>query len=154
MESGTAETLMVTRELIDDPDFIEQLAIDYCALFIGPKEHLPPYQSVWEDGQLQTDTVDSIESFAEAVHFKSTEDVMADHLGYQLQLMGHITQQLSTRSDNTDLVDLAKEYFKRHLSWSDRLLSAAGRKSTTDFYNAMVGLTRDLLASEREYWGA
>ena len=32
----------------DDLEMIEQLAVDYCQLFVGPAGHLPPVQSVWQ----------------------------------------------------------------------------------------------------------
>ena len=38
-------------------EVIEQLAIEYCQLMIGPQGHVPPHQSVWSEGQFQGNPV-------------------------------------------------------------------------------------------------
>ena len=42
---------------------------DFCRLFIGPKDHLPPIQSVWESGELDTGVTTSIREFDMIIGF-------------------------------------------------------------------------------------
>ncbi len=151
LDSQIAETLSVTQSSCDD-DSIEALAVEYCRLFIGPKNHLPPFQSVWQTGQLQSEVTDSVRSFAEAVGIAETPNQeMPDHLGRQLEVMSQITKQLGN-FESDEMKELATEYFRRHLTWPKKLLAAAERQSKSDFYRAMIGLTSEVLSSETEYW--
>ena len=46
-------------------ELLEELAVDYCQLLIGPDGHASPTQSVWEEGQLQGSAADSMKRFFE-----------------------------------------------------------------------------------------
>ena len=152
--SPIADALQITPDFAADSGAIDQLAVQYCELFIGPRNHLPPYQSVWQEGQLQSQTSDSVRSFAAAIgQNEFPSDTMPDHLGVQLRIMSRITAMLSNDGDNdSELPKVASEFFARHLTWPDRLLAAAQKKAQSGFYQAMTKLTGDLLESEREYW--
>lgn len=142
----------------EDEDWtIEQLAIDYCRLFVGPTGHLPPYQSVWQEGQFQGTITASMESFVRAVHYDrnaSTRGIMWDHLGVQLDVMGHILDQFVTRPPEPGrqglLSELATAFFTRHLLWATELLEAVAERATTKFYRSTTKLTREFFDSEYE----
>lgn len=139
----------------DDIRTIEELEIDFCRLFVGPKNHLPPFQSVWQSGQFQSATTASMRSFIELVGYpidRLPSGMMADHFGVQLDVMGHILQQFSTwRSDPDGLeqvLELANAFFTGHLLWAAELLSATLGRAATEFYRSSALLTRDFLNSE------
>ena len=48
---------------------LEQLATEYCALFIGPKNALLPMQSVWQKTQLDSQSASSVAKFAELIGY-------------------------------------------------------------------------------------
>ena len=139
----------------DDDPTIEQLAIAYCRLFVGPTDHLPPYQSVWQTGQFQGTTTVSMRNFAEVVGYNIDRlpgGMMLDHLGVQLDVMGHILGQISSWPSDMEGLDqgweLANSFFAAHLLWPTDLLEAAMHRAETDFYRSSVMLTRDFLKSE------
>lgn len=139
----------------DDAETIELLAIDYCRLLIGPAQHLPPYQSVWEGGQFQTTITASMRQFIEVAGYDAgalPRGVMLDHLGVQLDVMGHILGQISAWPPGADgrdaVVDLAHSFFAAHLRWPHGLLEAAANRAATDFYRSSILLTRDFLNSQ------
>ena len=141
----------------DDDRTIEQLAIDYCRLFVGPTGHLPPYQSVWRNGQFKSATSDSMERFVEVVNYETDVlpgGMMLDHLGVQLDVMGHILDHFTawqSELGSRDLLpELARTFFARHLLWTTDLLAAAARRAETEFYRATILLTRDFLNSEQQ----
>ena len=132
----------------DDDGTIEQLAIDYCRLFIGPTGHLPPYQSVWQGGQLQGTTAASMARFIDVVRYDTgrlPRGMMLDHLGVQLDVMGHILSQLTTGQIEKDLSALAATFFRTHLTWTADFLNIAPQRATTDFYRSTLALTRVFL---------
>ena len=51
-----------------DEALIEELAVDYCQLLVGPKNHVAPIQSVWEDQTLQSQAVSSMKKYLSLIH--------------------------------------------------------------------------------------
>jgi TorA maturation chaperone TorD len=143
--------------LDDDDETFEQLAIEYCRLFIGPTGHLPPYQSVWQSGQFQGTTTASMETFIDVACYDIAalpSGIMLDHLGVQLDVMAHILGQFSTSKSEPAihecLPELAQRFFATHLMWPTELLEAASRRAKTGFYCSMIMLTRGFLDSEMQ----
>ncbi len=136
---------------VDDAT-IEQLAVDYCQLFIGPANHLPPFQSVWQTGQFQGATAASMKTFVDVVGYNTValpSGTMLDHLGVQLDVMGHILGQIATwqpeREGLNHVLELADSYFDMHLTWPAKLLEIAAPRATTQFYRSTIMLTGALL---------
>ena len=134
---------------------VEQLAIEYCRLFVGPTDHLPPYQSVWQEGQFQGSMIGSMENFCAALGYDTSllgGSIMKDHLGIQLDVMGHILDLVSQRTHEDEfqhsLLVFAQTFYQTHLTWATKLFDAASQKTTTDFYRSVVLLTQHFLASE------
>ena len=139
----------------------EQLAIDYCRLFIGPSDHLPPYQSVWQSGQFQEAASASMKRFVEIAGYQAgvlSEGMMLDHLGVQLDLMGQVLEQYAgwpvEMADREAVLELASAFFATHLVWPIELLETAARRAETDFYRSVIFLTRNFLESERHVLAA
>jgi TorA maturation chaperone TorD len=126
----------------------EELAVEYTRLFVGPKEHLPPFQSVWEERQLDGEAAVSMRKFGDVI---GIENAM-DHLGVQLGAMGTVLSQTATTdgSQHEDLASLAASFFVAHLTWPTDLLSAIERRSACLFYQLLATVTRDFLASEQD----
>ena len=141
-----------------DSAIVDDLAYDYCRLFIGPSDHLPPYQSVWEYGQFQSKTIESMQAYAEIARFTPSEladNMMLDHLGIQLELMGHIIDQVAcanSQSEKNATVELAAAFSRDHLQWAESLLSAASEKAELAFYRSSMSLICQFLESESGYW--
>lgn len=134
---------------------VDELAIDYCQLFVGPTDHLPPYQSVWQDGQLQSQTATSMRTFIEITGYQPPPDsdiTLPDHLGLQLDLAGHIAEQFRHASRDTadfeTLDDLRRTYFATHLKWPTQLLQTAASRSEAAFYTSLASLTEEFLQNE------
>ena len=136
---------------------VETLAVDYCQLFLGPSRHFPPYQSVWQGGQFEGEACSSVRQFGEVVHYDGSSvapGVMVDHLGVQLDLMGHALQEAAVEEVATDHVatdhveQFAEAFFAAHLKWPEPLLAAAAERAQSDFYRSVVTITADFLRTE------
>ncbi len=149
----------------DEQAAIDELAVDYCQLFVGPSGHLPPCQSVWGDGQFQSYAATSMENFLDILGYRSANlpSIIVDHLAVQLDVMGQVVHQLAAASERSRLdensssdfealSDLARSFFNNHLTWPTRLLRLARKQAQTDFYRAMTRLTSDFLDEERVQW--
>ena len=138
-----------------DAHAIEELAVDYCRLFIGPSDHLPPYQSVWQEGQFQGSANASMREFIDLVGFQVgplANSSMLDHFGLQLEMMGHIlagTGDTNGIEDAQTRSEIARRFFALHLTWPNRLLAAASQRATTPFYRSVIEMTGGFLESER-----
>jgi TorA maturation chaperone TorD len=151
--SSLAETFQMDTNLVDDQEYLETLAVEYCALFIGPKDHFPPYQSVWQAGQLQSETAASVRAFAAAINASALidESAMADHVGHQLVVMGCI-HSLFSASESDPLLQLGTAFYQRHLSWIEPLSQSVSRRSGVKLYRSMATLTAELMVSEQGFW--
>ena len=136
---------------------VEPLAIDYCQLFIGPSNHLPPYQSVWQAGQFNGKPTDSMRKFIDGCGYDVTSlprGVMLDHFGVQLGVMGHVLSKGAAlkphSAEATVARDVAIHFFHAHLRWAPPLLEAAAVRAGSDFYRSTISLTEDFLRSEVE----
>ncbi len=126
-------------------DNIELLAIDYCHIFVGPKNFCPPFQSVWQTGQLQSLVIDSMNEFLKVIKPKSTVQIK-DHAGVQLEMMALVLQN---QDATNECEGLAEAFFSRHLSWTENLFSKAARLAETNFYQSILDTGADFISAEK-----
>ena len=129
---------------------LEHLATEYCRLFIGPKQHFPPIQSIWTSGQLDGNSTKSMRLYRERLGCGegSGEGVTPDHLGVQMQLFAILLRGVSVDSlqaNEIPAVDVITEFAAAHLTWDDDLLKGV-IASSADFYNQVARLTQLLLS--------
>ena len=133
-----------------DQATVDLLAADYCRIFVGPSDHFPPCQSVWEEGKFEGRATASMRRFADIAGVEVPERMMPDHLGFQLLVMSRLTGQLSQASGQQadTLFELSKTFFRNHLAWASPILIGAAERAETSFYASMIRLTCDFLTSE------
>ena len=130
---------------------IDDLAVDYCQLFVGPQQAASPYQSVWLTGEFQGKPVESMQQFVDVIRFNVKclpSGTMLDHLGTQLLVMAAMNQALTSEFIPQTLLEIRSEFFRRHLLWPERLLAAAEEHSQTPFYRSLATVTREFLNGE------
>lgn len=130
---------------------------DYCRLFVGPKGHLPPIQSVWEGGELDTAVTTSLREFDSIIGFELPWSfaVVDDHLGNELWAMGQLLHKADGLSPGQSSIadDLAGAFFKGHLSWTEPLLDAVVSREGEQFYGTLATITREFLGDEAVRFG-
>ena len=132
---------------------VESLAVDYCQLFLGPSRHCPPYQSVWESGQFEGEAGTSVREFAEVVRYDPEVALpggMVDHLGVQLDLMGHLLAG-EVEAEEGVVEEVAAAFYSAHLTWPKPLLATAQERAQTSFYRSMLALTGAFLETESRH---
>ena len=121
-------------------DKIESLALDYCQLLVGPKNHILPIQSVWESDRLESESSSSMRTFFAILKGYEPPISIVDHLGVQLDFASRLLALDSP---------LAKEMFAdfhvRHLNWANAMLNVVPQKTQSDFYVGLGTVTKNLL---------
>ena len=125
---------------------IEMLAVDYCRIFIGPKDFCPPYQSVWEDGHMQSDVITSMNEYVEIVSSGASQNIK-DHAGVQFKMMSQILQ-FEAASDEPPST-LAHAFFVDHIAWTEPMFSLASTLAETDFYSTVLESGKEFVTSEK-----
>jgi len=139
-----------------DDRAVEELAMDYCRLFLGPSDHQPPFQSVWQTGQFHGESAASMKCFVDMLAYDRDSlprGTMLDHLGVQLDVMGHLLDRAATSHFDAEMLEgvleIADAFFARHLSWPTDLLVSSARRAQTEFYQAAIMMTGSFLDCER-----
>ncbi len=130
---------------------LESLACEFCRIFVGPKEHLPPVQSVWTEDRFRGNSAASMEKYlALLTDFTPPNGVEPDHLGLQLAVMGTMLTAASRLVGETrrqSAFELVDAFYVEHLAWAGPLLATAAGRTQSDFYACMLRVTRELLGS-------
>ena len=135
-----------------ESDTIDALAIDYCQLFLGPRGHLPPHQSVWADGQFQGPTTAALPAEFKELDLPYPGD-MADHLGQQLTTMAVILERLAAEKTVAACqLDTASVFFQQRLNWTAELCKRSAAQAQTAFYRSVVTMTQAFLTQEHAAW--
>lgn len=131
---------------------LESLAADYCQLFVGPRAAALPVQSVWNDGRYHGEAVASMRAYIDQGGYPTArlpEGIMLDHLGVQLDVMGHLVQASAERqAEREPIAALPCKFYADHLAWADGMLETAVGRAETAFYRGIVTMTREFLAGE------
>jgi TorA maturation chaperone TorD len=126
-----------------DESVVEQLAVEYCALLIGPKGHVSPVQSVWVDNQFQSRTATSMNRFFELLPDYEPKSNLSDHIGSQLDYLG----ELIARSENGIADEIAGHFITTHLNWTTSFFDRIRDRNESEFYCGLAKVTGSLIQS-------
>lgn len=133
---------LVPEDASSSAETVDQLAADYCQLLIGPKQHLPPVQSVWSDHVFQSKAASSTRKFYELYSGFERPGTIDDHLGCQLYFVGFLLDE--TNQDET-ASQVLEQFQREHLGWAEQLLDRVAQKAGTDFYRGLAVITGQLI---------
>jgi TorA maturation chaperone TorD len=148
-----------------EKELLENLAIEYTRLFVGPGKHIPPYESVHHEkegvqsGQLWGELTGQVKHIIETsgLEYKSEYTGMPDHISVELEFMQHViqreTQAWEAGDDETALLCLEneKKFVDEHLlGWIPNFCEKVSEAAEMPFYREMAGLTRSFIEFEKE----
>lgn len=119
---------------------IEELAIDYCRLLIGPKGHLSPVESVWATDQFQSETVSAMQAFFDLLPDYQPPVSLHDHIGVQLDYAGNLLVAAGN-SKEPAAFEPVLAFCGNRLSWIDGLLQGISSMAQTNFYRGLATAT-------------
>lgn len=152
----------------DEEALIEELAVEYTMLFLGPGEHISPHESVHherDDGDWGTHwaqaTVD-VKKFVETVGFKVKESshFMPDHISVELEMMQKVAEREARawREDDKDTakycLQIQKMFVEDHLAeWIPDFTKKIVEGATMPFYKEVAKLTDGFIEFEKSNVG-
>lgn len=146
---------VVIGEILDESPVVlksedlPELETEYCRLFVGPKGHFPPVQSVWGTAQLESSATESMNRYISELQHRSADEVQCpDHIGEQLKCLAIL---LESRPDSTsahiaDVDVVLTEFVAAHLAWPGDLIAGVLSANPAGLYRQVALLTQSLLA--------
>jgi TorA maturation chaperone TorD len=147
-----------------EAELLEDLAVEYTHLFLGPGKHISPHESVHhqrEDGQwgkLWGASTVEVKRFIEATGLSYNEEFkgLPDHISVEFEFM----QQLTLREEKAWKEDpgqaqacrqVENRFIQEHLiNWVPSFCEKVIKETESPFYHAMAALTRSFIELEME----
>ena len=149
----------------DEEELIEDLAVDYTQLFIGPKEFIPPHESVHherDDGDWGTlwgaDTI-AVKKFIESagLEYMPEHESIPDHISTEFEFMHRVIsreEEAWREGDNEGALyclRMEKMFLDDHLlKWVPVFCDKVIDKADLSFYREMAKLTKSFLIFEKD----
>ena len=143
----------------------ESLAVEYTRLFIGPKDHIPPFESLYnfKKGEIRqiwgTATVEVKRIIESAgLSFRKDYGGIPDHISIELEFMQKLVKkeaELWDEQKNGSLlfktIKLEKKFIDEHLKvWIPSFCQKVKEAARYGFYRNVTELTEDFIVTEKE----
>ena len=148
-----------------EKELLENLAIEYTRLFVGPGKHISPHESVHhkkegvQSGQLWGELTAQVKGIIESsgLEYESEYTGMPDHISVELEFMQHVVQREAQAweadDDETALLCLENEknFVDEHLlGWIPDFCEKVIETAEVPFYREMARLTRNFIEFEKQ----
>lgn len=151
-----------------EKELLEDLAIEYTRLFLGPGRHISPHESVHHEkdnskwGQLWGDSTVEVKKFVETTGLEYQTDYkgLPDHISVELEFMQQLTLRENQAWEEEDVDGAAscrkieKKFIEEHMvpwvpAFCDKVMESAG----SGFYRGVAGLTKKFVEFENQETG-
>ena len=144
---------------------MEELAVEYARLFLGPGPHVSPHESLHHElpsgkwGQLWGDSTVEVKNFIEdtGLTVESELNLLPDHISVELEFMYLIANREAEAREEGDneaaalCIKMENEFLERHLaSWVPAFCDKVIATAENSFYRVMAELTKRFLEFEME----
>jgi len=148
-----------------EKELLENLAVDYAYLFIGPGKHISPHESVHhkkdgvQSGQLWGELTTQVKNIIESsgLEYESAYTGLPDHISVELEFMQHVVQREAQAwkadDDKTALLCLKneKKFVDEHLiHWIPEFCEKVIKAAESPFYKEMARLTRSFIEFDEQ----
>jgi len=156
----------MTDQFLNGPEdeVVEQLAVEYAALYLGPGKHISPHESIYRvdeerEAELMGACTVAVKKYIEAVGFEYDEKYMGipDHICVELEFMSELASRENKAWEKDDPVAAAnalefqQEFMGDHLSlWVPKFCGKVVEMCDDPFYKGIAQLTMAFLDSEKE----
>lgn len=143
----------------------EDLAVEYTRLFIGPKNHIPPFESLFnykkgEIRQIWGSATVEVKRIIETsgLSFKKDYGGIPDHIGIEMEFMQKLVKKEAelwkkgrNNSQLLKTIQLEKKFIDSHLEkWIPALCEKVMEVTKMDFYRNFAEFTKDFIQTEKE----
>jgi TorA maturation chaperone TorD len=155
------------EDFLQNPEnaLLEELAVEYTRLFLGPGKHVSPHESVHhqrDDGQwgkLWGASTAEVKKFIETTGLDYSDDFkgMPDHITVELEFMQQLTlgEEQAWKEEDADKAaafrNVEKKFIKEHLSrWIPTFCEQVIQEAELPFYRSFAELTKRFIGYEME----
>jgi len=157
----------LTSDFLQKPEeeLLDELAVEFAGLFLGPGGHISPHESVHhqrDDGQgglLWGESTAEVKKFIEStgLSYNSEYSGLPDHISVELEFM----QQLTLREEQAwgeededgalDCLKFEKKFIEDHLiHWIPIFCEKVIELAELPFYREVAALTKNFIEFERQ----
>lgn len=148
-----------------EDELIEDLAVEYTKLFLGPGGHISPHESVHHErddsdwGRLWGKDTVAVKKFIETAGFeyKSEYTGLPDHVSVELEFMQRATEREAQAWEEKDsdgalyCLKMEKKFIDEHLvPWLPLFCDKVIKDAELSFYREMAKLTKGFIELEKE----
>lgn len=148
-----------------EDEVIEDLAIEYTRLFLGPDRHISPHESVHHErddgdwGQFWGKSTVEVKKFIETagLEYKSEYTGLPDHISVELEFMQRTTEREAQAWEGKDndgalyCLKMEKKFIEEHLvPWLPLFCDKVIKDAELSFYREMAKLTKSFVELEKE----
>jgi TorA maturation chaperone TorD len=147
-----------------EAELLEDLAVEYTRLFLGPGKHVRPYAATYLGGagaSLCGPTTVWARDFMERSGFALTPEHrdLPDHVSIELEFMARMAEREARAIEESDDETagqcrwIQKEFLDNHLGrWLPEFCGHAAEHAELSFYRELARLTGHFVESEAEYF--
>ncbi len=148
-----------------EEELVEDLAVEFTRLFIGPGKHISPHESVHNErndgdwGQLWGKSTVEVKKFIETagLEYQSDYNGLPDHISVEMEFMQEAARreaQTMTEGDNEGLLyclKMQKIFIDDHLyTWIPDFCTKVINEAKLSFYREMAKLTKSFVEFEKD----
>jgi TorA maturation chaperone TorD len=140
-----------------DEELLDDLALEYTRLFVGPGKHIPPSEGAQREGALWGKSTSHVASFVETCGFQYRPEFndLPDHISVELEFMREVTLREAAawkeqdRSAARHWLQIESNFIGKHLSrWVPRFCEKISQEAESSFYREMAVLTDSFIQGE------
>ena len=148
-----------------DEELIEDLAVEYARLFLGPDKHISPHESVHHErdggdwGALWGKSTVEVKLFIESagLEYISEYSGLPDHISVEFEFMQQVTSREAQAWESNDsegalyCLKMEKKFLDDHImKWIPLFCEKIINAAELSFYREIAELTRSFIQSEME----
>ena len=142
-----------------DAQLLEELAVEYTALFLGPGGHISPHESVQieEHGGYWGDATTAMRRFITetGIEYDSGYNGVPDHISVELEFLGELARRESLAWEQEDsaaagnCLAYQRDFLDEHLGlWVEKFCTRVVETGELSFYRDVAQVTAEFVRSE------
>jgi putative dimethyl sulfoxide reductase chaperone len=153
---------------IPEEQLLEDLAVEYARLFVGPGPRISLYESVnaniagHSEAALWSERTVKVKNFIEATGLSYEKEFagLPDHVSVELEFLQRLAMQEAEAhregcgAEAETLFNIQRKFFEEHLgAWLPVLCGKVATNAREPFYSAIADLAKAVVEFERELFG-
>ncbi len=162
LEVLSDQGVKLENDILQRPEneLIEDLAVEYARLFLGPAKHISPHESIHRDtgdgdwGQFWGKSTVEVKKFIETagLEYKSEYTGLPDHISVELEFMQKVSRREAQAWEENDndgalyCLKMERKFIEEHLvKWIPIFCDKVISEAEMSFYREMTKLTKSLV---------